>query len=128
MFELTILVDFAAAHCIPDYPGKCQRLHGHNWKVEVSVQGDKLDNLGMLVDFSELKRRVNMVLDTLDHHYLNEIESFRQVNPTAENIACYIYEQLERDFSTLETISVSKVTVWESLHSAASYRKMSIKS
>jgi len=123
MFELTMIVDFAAAHCIPNYPGKCQRLHGHNWKVEVSVQGEKLDKLGMLVDFSELKRRVTMVLDTLDHNYLNEIEPFRQLNPTAENIACYIYDQLDKEFFNLGNISVSKVTVWESLHSAASYRR-----
>ncbi len=123
MFELTIILDFAAAHCIPNYPGKCQRLHGHNWKVEVAVQGNKLDNLGMLVDFNELKRRVNTVLDTLDHHYLNEMEAFHAINPTAENIACYIYEKLEEEFYDMETVSVAKVTVWESLHSAASYQK-----
>jgi len=124
MFELTMILDFAAAHCIPDYPGKCQRLHGHNWKVEVSVEGEKLDKLGMLVDFSVLKRHVTAVLDTLDHHYLNEMEHFQTINPTAENIACYVYEMLEKEFAVLGNIAVSKVTVWESLHSAACYRKI----
>lgn len=124
MFELTMIVDFAAAHCIPDYPGKCQRLHGHNWKVEVAVEGQTLDKLGMLVDFSVLKRYVTNVLDTLDHHYLNDMERFQNVNPTAENIACYVYEKLSEELSSMGNVSVSKVTVWESLHSAASYRKL----
>jgi 6-pyruvoyltetrahydropterin/6-carboxytetrahydropterin synthase len=123
MFELTIIVDFAAAHCLPEYPGKCRRLHGHNWKVEVTVQGEKLDKLSMLVDFGELKKQVNSVIETLDHHYLNEIEPFKQQNPTAENIACYIYERMDQQFPATTGIQVQTVKIWESTHSAALYRR-----
>ena len=122
MFELTIIVDFAAAHCLPEYPGKCQRLHGHNWKVEVIVQGEKLDKLGMLVDFGELKRQVNAVIDSLDHHYLNEMESFQHQNPTAENIACYIYEKMAERFPAAVGIRIQAVKVWESTQAAAMYQ------
>lgn len=123
MFELTIIVDFEAAHRLADYPGKCSRLHGHNWKVEVTVAGNMLDKLGMLIDFRELKARVNKVIETLDHYYLNEIEPFQSVNPTAENIAKYIYEQLSVTFAEFGNIAVSQVKVWESPNSAAVYRE-----
>ena len=96
MYELTVIVEFEAAHRIVDYPGKCNRLHGHNWSVEVNVVGTKLNDLGMLIDFKELKKEVNQMIDRLDHYYLNEIEAFKIMNPTAENIAKYIYEELEK--------------------------------
>jgi 6-pyruvoyltetrahydropterin/6-carboxytetrahydropterin synthase len=124
MFELTIVVDFEAAHRLADYPGKCNRLHGHNWKVEVIVAGDTLDKLGMLIDFRELKAQVNKVIETLDHYYLNEIEPFKTVNPTAENIAKYIYEQLGDQFAATPNITVNQVRVWESPNSAAVYREV----
>ncbi|MDR3565845.1 MAG: 6-carboxytetrahydropterin synthase QueD [Negativicutes bacterium] len=123
MFELTTIVEFEAAHRLPDYPGKCCRLHGHNWKVEVTVVGDQLDDLGMLIDFRDLKQEVNKVIDTLDHYYLNEIEPFRTVNPTAENIAKYIYEELNSHLIAARGVTVKLVKVWESPHSAAVYRE-----
>jgi 6-pyruvoyltetrahydropterin/6-carboxytetrahydropterin synthase len=123
MFELTTIVDFEAAHCLPDYPGKCSRLHGHNWKVEVTVNGRELDHIGMLVDFRELKKEVSRVIDTLDHYYLNEIEAFREANPTAENIAKYIYTELSHGFSTGRGVGIKAVKVWESSHSSAQYRE-----
>lgn len=121
MFELTIVVNFEAAHRIPDYPGKCNRLHGHNWKVEVVVQGSKLDKLGMLVDFRELKNQVNEVILVLDHHYLNELEAFKVVNPTAENIAKYFYTHIQEKLES--QVRVTSVKIWESDHSAALYRE-----
>ena len=94
MYELTVLGEFEAAHFIDGYVGKCQRLHGHNWTVEARVCGRELDRLGMLVDFKLLKTELNRVLDELDHRYLNELDAFSAINPTAENLARYIFEQL----------------------------------
>jgi 6-pyruvoyltetrahydropterin/6-carboxytetrahydropterin synthase len=123
MFELTTIVDFEAAHCIKGYPGKCSRLHGHNWKVEVTVSGQELDNLGMLIDFKVLKQDVNKVIETLDHYYLNETDYFCTVNPTAENIAKYIYHQLVDSIGSSRGVLVKMVKVWESPHSAAVYQE-----
>lgn len=121
MFELSISVNFEAAHFINNYPGKCCRLHGHNWKVEVNIYGKKLDELGMLVDFRELKSTVNKIMTRLDHYCLNEIEPFCTINPTAENIAKYIYEQLRETQEFESDVKLRSVKVWESLSSAASY-------
>ncbi len=121
MFELTIIVDFEAAHCIRDYPGKCSRLHGHNWKVEVLVSGSKLNKLGMIIDFRELKEEVNKVIMTLDHYYLNETEAFSEINPTAENIAKYIFDELVSKPAFSQDIKVRAIRVWESPHSAVTY-------
>ena len=121
MFELTTIVDFEAAHRLADYPGKCSRLHGHNWRVEVTVTGSGLDKLGMLVDFRQLKQEVNAVIETLDHYYLNEIEPFRDTNPTAENIARYVYRELAGRLPA--GVKAAAVKVWESPHSAAVYRE-----
>ena len=123
MFELTTIVDFEAAHRLPDYPGKCNRLHGHNWKVEVTIAGEQLDQLGMLIDFRELKMEVNKVIETLDHYYLNELEPFRTMNPTAENIARYIYTKLAAQLIDGRSVKIKAVKVWESPHSAAVYRR-----
>lgn len=123
MFELTITADFEAAHRLPNYPGKCQRLHGHNWKVEASVIGNTLNKLGMLIDFCDLKQELNNVILTLDHYYLNETDPFKSVPPTAENIAKYIFDtfsgsQIFRD----STISLAFIKVWESAHSVVTYK------
>lgn len=121
MFELTIAVNFEAAHCIKDYPGKCNRLHGHNWKVEVIIYGSKLDELGMLVDFTDLKAAVNTIMVKLDHYYLNEIEPFCTINPTAENLAKYIYEKLSETTVFNDNVKLRTIKVWESPNSAAAY-------
>lgn len=123
MFELTIAVNFEAAHCIRNYPGKCSRLHGHNWKVEVNIYGSTLNELGMLVDFVDLKTAVNSILVNLDHYYLNEVEPFCQINPTAENIAQYIYEELEETTIFQQGVKLRSIRVWESPNSAAAYSK-----
>lgn len=123
MYELTVIVEFEAAHRIVDYPGKCNRLHGHNWSVEVNVVGTKLNDLGMLIDFKELKKEVNQMIDRLDHYYLNEIEAFKIMNPTAENIAKYIYEELEKSKLLSEDNRVKSIKVWESPKSAVTYSR-----
>lgn len=121
MFELTIVEEFEAAHRLPDYDGKCCRLHGHNWKVEVVVRGAKLDSSGLLIDFKVLKSQVATVLATLDHYYLNETPAFLTQPPTAEHIAQYVYDSLSKlpDFG--ERVKIAAVKVWESPRSCAAY-------
>lgn len=123
MYELTVILEFEAAHRIVDYPGKCNRLHGHNWSVEVTVKGKKLNELGMLIDFKELKKEVNKTIDKLDHVYLNELDAFIKNNPTAEHISKYIYEQLEVSPLFKNNIKVKMIKVWESPKSAVTYSK-----
>lgn len=123
MYELTISVNFEAAHYIKDYPGKCNRLHGHNWKVEVNIYGNKLDKLGMLVDFRDLKVTVNKIMEKLDHYCLNEIEPFCTMNPTAENIAKYIYDQLLETKEFDQDVNLRSIKIWESATSAATYSR-----
>ncbi len=106
---------FAAAHRVEDYPGNCEHLHGHNWKVEVIVGAEGLDDMGMVVDFRKLKELTGLVLLRLDHSYLNETPPFNETNPTAENIARYLYDQLSRE------VKVSRINVFESEGSSASY-------
>lgn len=116
MFSIKVEADFSAAHNLLGYKGKCEELHGHNWKVEVVAAKDKLDKTGMVLDFKYLNTKLNQVLDALDHKYLNNISYFKKVNPTSENIAKYIYDCLRPKVSSLLS-----VTVWESEKSCASY-------
>ena len=120
MFEVRVEDDFAAAHFLKDYHGKCENLHGHNYKVFVHVEGNSLDEGGMLIDFSVLKRELKNVLSCLDHTNLNDIQFFEQ-NPSAERIARYIYLKLvenlkekNMDFSLSSANGkISKVDVFE---------------
>ena len=122
MYELKVKAAFEAAHRIAGYPGKCDRLHGHNWQVEVSVNGTELDRLGMLVDFKEVKGLLKDILGKLDHYYLNELPPFSQgLNPTAENIAKYIYEEMAAG-AKWPNAALAAVTVWESPDSCVTYR------
>lgn len=121
MFELTIIEEFEAAHRLPDYDGKCCRLHGHNWKVEVVVRGTELDSSGLLIDFKLLKVHVAEVLATLDHYYLNETPAFLTRPPTAEHIAKYVFESLAKLPAFGERVRISVVRVWESPRSCAAY-------
>ena len=122
MFELTIMAEFEAAHNLCNYQGKCSRLHGHNWKVEVTVRGDKLDEIGMVIDFTVLKAEVKKIVDRLDHYYLNELATFQKQNPTAEHIAKYIYEELVDPLHKHEVV-LYQVKIWESARSAVAYRQ-----
>lgn len=113
MYEVSVRDEFSAAHLLRDYQGGCEQLHGHNWKVSVTVRTKELNNIGMAVDFRRLKEQLSKVLQDLDHKYLNELPYFRELNPTSENIARYIYERLPG--------AKLRVTVWESGSSWASY-------
>ena len=99
MYELKIITQFAAAHRLENFNGKCEALHGHNWKVEVFLAGEQLDEAGLLVDFGVIKARTNALLEEVDHKYLNELEAFREQNPSSENLARYLFERLSTTLS-----------------------------
>ena len=120
MYELKIISQFSGAHQLREYGGKCERLHGHNWKIEVCIKGSKLGEDGMLIDFGLVKEAAKKVLSDLDHQFLNELEPFKKVNPSSENIAQYLYAALGRDLNN-DRIRVSKVTAWESDSTCATY-------
>ncbi len=120
MYELKIVTQFAAAHRLENFNGKCEGLHGHNWKVEVFLAGEQLDEAGLLVDFGVIKARTNALLEEIDHKYLNELEAFREQNPSSENLARYLFERLSTTLSR-DGVRVSRVNVWESDTSCAAY-------
>ena len=111
-YKLTIITDFSSAHSLRNYPGDCKRVHGHNWKVEVEVESLVLNDLGMVIDFKEIKKQTKKTCKTLDHYYLNDLDYFNQINPTAENIAKYLFTELTKQLNT-NIIQVSSVTLWE---------------
>ncbi len=120
MYELKIISQFAAAHQLREFQGGCERLHGHNWRVEVFVQGEELGKDGLLVDFKEMKTETNRILDELDHRFLNDMEPFTALNPSSENIARHIFKTLTDRLGD-KRVRVSKVTAWESDSACASY-------
>ena len=119
-YTLRILTDFASAHTLRGYPGACSRMHGHNWKLEVEVETRTLDSLGMGVDFKHIKRTAKEVVDQLDHRYLNDISPFDDTNPTAENIAAYLYRGLSSRLND-ERVAVRTVTLWETDRACVRY-------
>jgi len=122
MFRIQVKEEFEAAHRIAGYPGKCDRLHGHSWIVEATVSGKELDSLGMLVDFKSVKKELKAVLDHMDHRYLNELPPFCDGrNPTAENLAKHVYEELAGSGIFRGNARLDSICVWESPHSSAAY-------
>ena len=122
MYFLKISDYFAAAHNLINYQGKCEALHGHNWKVEVVVKGNKLDKAGMLIDFKILKKYLKEILELLDHKYINELEYFKKISPSSEYIAKFIYEKMKERL--LETSAkIYEVRCWESVNSCAIYQE-----
>ncbi len=119
MFELKVVTRFAAAHQLTMVAQKCENLHGHNWKIEVCVAGHKLDAGGVLVDFGIIKKDVREIMETLDHKFLNELDLFKDLQPSSENIGIYIAEELQKTLD--ESVWVSRVHVWESDDSCATY-------
>lgn len=122
MYRLTIHTQFAAAHNLVHYQGDCENLHGHNWKVEVTVAAKDLDKAGLGIDFKILKRETNRILDQLDHKYLNDLDPFRKLSPSSENIARFLFETLGPVLDS-DNVTVEKVTVWESEKACASYSR-----
>ncbi|MBI1922534.1 MAG: 6-carboxytetrahydropterin synthase QueD [Geobacter sp.] len=120
MYRLNIVTSFAAAHCLINYQGECENLHGHNWKVEVMVTARELDKAGLGIDFKILKAETIRLLKTLDHKYLNELPPFVGISPSSENISRYLYEELSGILND-GNIKVEMITVWESDNASASY-------
>jgi len=118
MYSVKVEGNFSSAHNLRGYKGKCEELHGHNWKIEIVAAKNTLDKTGMVADFTYLKAELNKILDGLDHKYLNNLTYFKKINPTSENIAKYIYDCLESPVSGLKS-----VTVWESEKSCATYER-----
>ena len=123
MFELTIKNEFAAAHRLQNYNGACENLHGHNFIVELSVICEKLNETYIAIDFKELKAILKEILNNLDHRYLNDMEFFKNTNPTSEMIAMYIFKETEKRLSS-SGCRPSKVSVWESQKAKATYFEM----
>ena len=121
MYEIEVRAAFEAAHFIEGYAGKCARLHGHNWEVVAVVRGEKLDTLGMLIDFKILKAELKKVLDEFDHRFLNELKPFAEENPTAENLARKIFERLASSEIFNDSIKLHAVRVHESPNSSVTY-------
>jgi 6-pyruvoyltetrahydropterin/6-carboxytetrahydropterin synthase len=123
MYEVSVDETFAAAHNLRNYKGKCEDLHGHNYKVRVTLSGKELDAAGLLYDFVHLKQVIHGVIRSLDHKYLNEIPPFDKVNPSAENLARHIYDQAEKQIQQAPNgPGIASITIWETETSAATYR------
>lgn len=120
VFEVYVKTHFSAAHKLCGYPGDCARVHGHNWIVEVYVQCRELNNIGIGIDFRDIKEGVKQVLVQLDHFDLNELEAFKEVNPSSENIAKFLYHELSARLND-GTVKVSKVKVSETPGAGAFY-------
>lgn len=119
-FVLKTLLDFAAAHSLRGYPGDCAKLHGHNWKIEVQVAGQKLNEVGMVIDFKEIKKHAKEVVKELDHTFLNDHPHFKDTNPTAENIAVYLFQQIQSRIQT-DVVKMHSITVWENDRNCVTY-------
>ena len=126
MYDLKVLSSFSSAHALRGYNGKCENIHGHNWHVELVVSSDALNEIGLVIDFKLLKKYLNEVMETLDHKFINETEFFKEVNPSAENIARYIYEEFEKKMKVnkIFNIAVKRVDIYETDSSMASYYKI----
>jgi 6-pyruvoyltetrahydropterin/6-carboxytetrahydropterin synthase len=123
MYEVSVDETFAAAHNLRGYKGKCEDLHGHNYKVRVTLAGKELDSVGLLYDFVHLKQVIQSVIRALDHKYLNELKPFDVLNPSAENIARHIYDEASKQMHQAPNgAGISSITVWETDVTAATYR------
>jgi 6-pyruvoyltetrahydropterin/6-carboxytetrahydropterin synthase len=121
MYKLMIETSFASAHQLRGYKGKCENLHGHNWKVQAYVTTEKLNEIDIAIDFHDLKKITNEIVAQLDHKFLNDIFPFTEKNPSSENIARWIFESLKKGLASYENVKVSAVTVWESETASATY-------
>jgi len=122
MYSIRIITSFSAAHFLRNYKGKCENLHGHNWKVEILIVGDTLDSSGMLMDFSKVKSVANEVLADFDHKVLNDLPYFKEHNPSSEEIAKCLFVRL-REKVSIKNNCLSEVCVWETDTACASYKE-----
>jgi 6-pyruvoyltetrahydropterin/6-carboxytetrahydropterin synthase len=121
MFEVSVDHSFAAGHALRDYKGKCENVHGHNYRVRVTLAGENLDASGLLVDFADLRAAIQDVAQRLDHRYLNDLAPFDSLNPSAENLAKYFFDEIQGRIGN-RGVRVEEVTVWETELTSATYR------
>jgi len=125
MFEVSVEETFAAGHALRNYHGKCENVHGHNYRVRVSIEGESLNRAGLLVDFVELKRVMREIIEKLDHRFLNDVPPFDELNPSAENMARYFFEEMASRLAggaCENPVRVTEVKMWETETSTATYR------
>jgi len=121
MFKLKVQDYFSSAHYLKDYKGACEKIHGHNWKVELIVEGSELNSLDILIDFAILKKILKEVLFELDHKLLNEIPYFENINPSSERLAEYIFKKVKEKLSSYPNVKVKEVTIFETEKAGATY-------
>jgi 6-pyruvoyltetrahydropterin/6-carboxytetrahydropterin synthase len=123
MFEVSVEDSFSAGHALRGYRGKCENPHGHNYKVRITLAGESLDDIGLLFDFKDLKLLMNEVIDRLDHQFLNDTEEFRNLNPSAENMAKHFYQAIDRRLQTVANgrVRIKQVKLWETDTTTATY-------
>lgn len=124
MFEVHVSAVFPAAHALRNYYGKTEPIHGHNWRAKVTIAGPQLDAMGLLIDFVPLEKEFKTLIARLDHKFLNEVPPFDEINPSAENIARYLCEQLAESVPAMHPefpVTVARVEVWETDHCSAVY-------
>lgn len=118
MYELSIKGDFASSHSLRGHSGKCKNLHGHTWKVKVVIEGKQLNDIGMVADFAFIKRHLKIFLSKLDHTHLNDLDFFKKINPTSENLAKYIYDEFSK---MCQPLKIREVQVLESDSTSVTY-------
>jgi 6-pyruvoyltetrahydropterin/6-carboxytetrahydropterin synthase len=123
MFRVSVEETFSSGHALRGYKGKCENVHGHNYRVQVSIEGSQLDGIGLLVDFTQVKQALRGIIATLDHQFLNDLEPFKSVNPSAENMAKYFYEQMVAKLTALPAgARLTEAVIWETDTAHAMYR------
>jgi 6-pyruvoyltetrahydropterin/6-carboxytetrahydropterin synthase len=125
MFEISVEETFAAGHALRGYRGKCENVHGHNYRIRVTIEGRGLDSIGLLVDFAEIKRLMRALIERWDHRFLNDVPPFDRDNPSAENMARYFCEEMARGMESLRSevpVRIAEVKVWETDSATATYR------
>jgi len=122
MFEVSVEQTFAAGHALRNYKGKCENVHGHNFRVQVVIEGEKLDETGLLVDFLDVKAAMQKIIDRLDHVFLNDVPPFDVKNPSAENIAEYFYVEMSQLLKAAVPVRIREVKIWETDIQSAAYR------
>jgi 6-pyruvoyltetrahydropterin/6-carboxytetrahydropterin synthase len=123
MFQVSVEETFSAGHALRGYRGKCENPHGHNYRVRVTLEGAQLDSIGLLCDFTELKQVMRGIIAGLDHQFMNDLEMFRTVNPSAENMAKYFYDEITRQLKSLPPgARVTDTIIWETDTTRAQYR------
>lgn len=121
MYELILNDCFSSAHYLREYEGACERLHGHTWRVEVAIAGDKVNKIGLLWDFKEMKVKLKEVTDRWDHVCLNDLPDFKEVNPSTENMARVLYQEFKKDLPA--GVEMRYTRVWESEMASAKYQE-----